>query len=201
MDIQGTDAGGCCIERGGDGARARAIRARLCLSTQACGRIDRRGWDATTKGAVNTVQGQSDGQQREIYDNGRRDFQNLAEAYGACAGREGGRGDELMRWLIWAPLCVMALGAGAYGLRLGYLAMTITETDVINHYAELYGEQTGGKMTDCVAFPGDAEIWLVVACGPLCAPTRREYHVNRVGWLVQQGDTSCPEARLGWAWG
>lgn len=100
-----------------------------------------------------------------------------------------------MRWLIWAPLCVLALGAGAYGLRLGYLAMTITETDVINHYAALYARQTGGEMTDCVAFPGADGIWIVVACGPLCAPERREYHVNRVGWLVDGGDPSCPEAR------
>jgi len=100
-----------------------------------------------------------------------------------------------MRWLIWAPLLVLALGAGAYGLRLGYLVMNITETDVINHYAARYADEAGGALTDCVAFPGDEGIWIVVACGPLCGPGRREYHVNRVGWLVHEGDGGCPQAR------
>lgn len=105
-----------------------------------------------------------------------------------------------MRWLFWTPLAVLAVGAGLFGLRLGYAALTLSETDVINHYAARYvAEAPGGAPSDCVAFPGPARsgIWLVVACGQPCAPGRQEYHVNRLGRFVHGGDMACPQAALG----
>jgi hypothetical protein len=88
------------------------------------------------------------------------------------------------RWLWWAPLAALVLGFALLGLRWGWLAATITETDVINKYAQRYVEMAGAgaQLTDCTAVPGDASegIWMIVRCAP---PQGRgyEFHVNRLG--------------------
>lgn len=102
----------------------------------------------------------------------------------------------MTRWLLWAPLGILVVAGGIWGLRLGFLAMTLTETDVINRYAAQYVRTTpGADLTDCVAVPGDAA-WLAVLCGPACGPQSAQYHVNQFGWLVHRGDTACPDAML-----
>ena len=104
----------------------------------------------------------------------------------------------MIRTLMWAPIVALVIGAGLWGARLGYVAVTITETDVINRYAAQYiAAQPDGALSDCVAYPSAAPaVWLVVACGPLCGPDRSEYHVNRLGWRVESGTPSCPDAAL-----
>ena len=89
------------------------------------------------------------------------------------------------RWLWWAPFALLTLAAAIYVFRLGVIAATITETDVINRYAQEYLRDAGAgaSLTDCHARPGTAEpgSWIVVVCaGP---DGRRSYHVNRFGGL------------------
>ncbi len=109
------------------------------------------------------------------------------------------------RWLYWAPVWLLTLGVGLYGLRLGWLAASITETDVINTYAARYvaaqklaDPESAASVLDCIAVPGDARgVWLIVICGSGgCGPAYSEFHVNRFGGFVHGGDTACPDAAL-----
>ncbi|WP_370401805.1 hypothetical protein [Sulfitobacter sp. JB4-11] len=89
------------------------------------------------------------------------------------------------RWLWWAPFALLTLVGAIYVFRLGFIAATITETDVINRYAADYVAETGSgaALADCHARPGRGEpgIWIVVVCaGPEGV---RSYHVNRFGGL------------------
>ncbi|MEW9919137.1 hypothetical protein AB2B41_05960 [Marimonas sp. MJW-29] len=97
------------------------------------------------------------------------------------------------RWLWWAPFWLLLLGFALLWLRYGWRVASITETDVINHYAERYVEERGGdaSVTDCVADPGRAfaGIWLVVSCTPkgAVAGDSVDYFVNRLGGLENMG--------------
>ena len=97
------------------------------------------------------------------------------------------------RWWLWLPVVALTLAVGVYALRLGWVAATITETDVIERYAAVYVGETGAARTDCRAVPGQGgAVWLVVICGPVpFDPARHyEYHANRLGGLVFQGGPS-----------
>ena len=88
-------------------------------------------------------------------------------------------------WLVWAPM----------SLNYGTLAADLTETEVIEDYANRYlmdrtraGTAEGAALTDCMAYPAapqDAPVWLVVSCGPtpFDASRQYEYYVNRWGLL------------------
>ena len=96
----------------------------------------------------------------------------------------------LTRWLWWAPLAVLIAGAGLVGLRLGFFAQTVTETDVINTYAADYVERTApqGRLTDCFARPatGVAGAWLIISCrAPQGGWDGYDYIANRLGGLEQ----------------
>ncbi|MBW4707892.1 hypothetical protein KX928_08850 [Roseobacter sp. YSTF-M11] len=106
------------------------------------------------------------------------------------------------RWLWWAPLVLLITGLAVWGFRLGWIAATITETDVITTYAKRYLEAAGpgAALSDCVAYPGrDRGVWLVVRCGPDPSGSggRYEYHVNRLGGLVASGGLSTRGAPAG----
>ena len=112
----------------------------------------------------------------------------------------------MTRWFFWSPFIVLTVGVGIYFLRLGWIAATITESDVINAYAEMYlADQrardpgTIAALTDCSAMPGtEPRVWIVIACGNNpCDPNDYvEYHVNALGSLVRVAKTACPEAVL-----
>ncbi len=97
------------------------------------------------------------------------------------------------RWLWFAPLALITVLLGLWAFRLGWIMVTLAETDVINRYAQKYlAEQADDSsapratLTDCVAYPGEAEgIWIVVRCGPASSGETQayEYHVNRFGGL------------------
>jgi hypothetical protein len=97
------------------------------------------------------------------------------------------------RWLWWAPLGLLTLWAAVHFFRMGWIALRMTETDVINSFATRYlesrhrdGTAAGARATDCVAYPGeDRGIWLVISCGPTPYDPHRhyEYNVNRFGGL------------------
>ena len=92
-----------------------------------------------------------------------------------------------MRLLWWAPLGLAAVAAALVGLRYGWIATQITETDVITHYAQKYLSDHGAsaRLEDCVARPGQSArgVWIVVSCQPEGVQGRYEYHVNRFGAL------------------
>lgn len=72
------------------------------------------------------------------------------------------------------------------GLRYGWIASRVTETDVITHYAQKYLKDhgTGAAMTDCTAQPGRGLAWIVVRCQPRDVTGHYEYRVNRIGKLI-----------------
>ena len=90
-----------------------------------------------------------------------------------------------LRWLWWAPLGALLLGSALIGLRAGWLAETITETDVITHYAQRYLQEHGANaaLSDCAAVPGEGlpGIWIVITCQPNNSERRYAYYVNRWG--------------------
>lgn len=89
------------------------------------------------------------------------------------------------RWLWWAPFALLTVAGAIYVFRLGVIAATLTETDVINRYAALYLEEAGAeaRLQDCHARPGQEAtgIWIVVVCVGPDGP--RSFHVNRFGGL------------------
>lgn len=107
-----------------------------------------------------------------------------------CAGL----GPVMPRWIWFAPLGGLTLILALWAFRLGWIAATITETDVITTYAQKYvvdrAEQSGGDnaaITDCIAYPGAQRgVWIVVSCVPNAREDgqRYTYHVNRFGGLA-----------------
>ncbi|WP_298912884.1 hypothetical protein [uncultured Roseobacter sp.] len=90
------------------------------------------------------------------------------------------------RWLWWTPLALLVICLGVWGFRWGWIAATITETDVISTYAAQYVAQAGGnaRLTDCTARPGErAGVWIVVRCVQQPA-LRYDYAVDRFGRLL-----------------
>ncbi len=99
------------------------------------------------------------------------------------------------RWLWWAPVGVLITVFALIGLRLGWIAATITETDVINRFAELYVQTQGGDaaLRDCAAISGrDPGIWIVVRCTPQGTDETYEYHVNRLGGFEYSAQPQRP---------
>jgi hypothetical protein len=95
----------------------------------------------------------------------------------------------ISRAFLFAPLALLMLWAGYTALRYGTAVARLTETDVINTYADLYLEEAGAgsAITDCHAVPSpDRDVWLVVRCGGYV------YSVNRIGGLVRK---STPQTR------
>lgn len=85
-------------------------------------------------------------------------------------------------WVWWVPLGLATLVGALVAFRYGWIAATITETDVINAMATRYITQDGGpdaKVTDCVGLQGQVDgAWITVRCGPFF------YHVNAFGGLM-----------------
>jgi hypothetical protein len=96
----------------------------------------------------------------------------------------GRAGCMMPRWFWFVPVALLTLAGALYAFRLGWIAATITETDVINTYAREYLRTAGpeARATDCVARPAAQRgVWLVVSCGE--AP-RYDYAVDRFGRLI-----------------
>ena len=94
------------------------------------------------------------------------------------------------------PFGALVLALGIWGFRLGWIAATLTETDVILSYTARYLEKQGAdaKATDCSARPGrDKAVWILVTC---VAPdgTRHDFPVDRFGRLLEVApDPARPE--------
>lgn len=92
------------------------------------------------------------------------------------------------RWVWWVPLGLATLVGALLAFRYGWIAATITETDVINAMANRYLTEDGGaeaQVGDCVGLPGQIDgAWITVQCGGFA------YHVNRFGTLIETGTVS-----------
>lgn len=101
------------------------------------------------------------------------------------------------RWLWFMPLGALMVALGVWGFRLGWIAATITETDVIDAYTARYLEAQGpdARATDCSAQPGqDAAVWIIVSCVTRGAE-RIDYPVDRMGRLLHLSPPAVkPEA-------
>lgn len=89
------------------------------------------------------------------------------------------------RWVWFAPLAILILAGAVWAFRWGWIAATITETDVINTYTQRYLAEGGAtaRLTDCTAVPGQQTgVWIVVRC--LGTEARYDYPVDRFGRLV-----------------
>ena len=89
------------------------------------------------------------------------------------------------RWLWWAPFALVTVICALIAFRTGWIAATLTETDMIGRVAERYVAEEGGdaEVTDCTAVPGtEPAVWLEVRCG-----AGRAYAVDRLGRLITPG--------------
>ncbi|WP_299736207.1 hypothetical protein [uncultured Roseobacter sp.] len=89
------------------------------------------------------------------------------------------------RWMWFLPLAVLATALAGWGFRWGWIAATITETDVITTYAQRYLDETGrnARLTDCAGVPGgQSGVWIVVRC--IRDGARYDYPVDRFGRLL-----------------
>lgn len=106
------------------------------------------------------------------------------------------------RWIWWTPLGLAVVACAGFGLRIGWVAATITETDVITHFADQYVQTAGqgARPTDCVARPAPdlARIWIVVSCTAPQDGGTFEYYVNRLGGFeygAHPGGGAAPQIR------
>ena len=108
---------------------------------------------------------------------------------------------RMPRWLLFAPfVCLVAIFA-INGAKLGIQQANLTETDVINFYANQYLSDhqslvgDGAALTDCLAVPGTKpRVWIEVRCTPPVGPAFI-YGAGRDGQLIYAGrDGAAPEA-------
>ncbi|OSQ52029.1 hypothetical protein [Marivita geojedonensis] len=94
-------------------------------------------------------------------------------------------------WVWFVPLGLATLVGALLAFRYGWIAATITETDVINAIATRYVTQDGGstaQVGDCVGLAGQVEgAWITVKCNDLV------YHVTRFGRLMSTEGQTLPE--------
>ncbi|MFZ5963877.1 hypothetical protein ACOXXX_13065 [Thalassococcus sp. BH17M4-6] len=95
------------------------------------------------------------------------------------------------RWVWFVPVGLLVALAGVLGWRHGWVVANVTETQVIDAYAERYladrardGTGEGARRSDCRAQPSE-RAWLVVVCGPTPHDAARHYtyYVARDGRL------------------
>ena len=93
----------------------------------------------------------------------------------------------MQRWLWFVPVGLATVLGALLAFRYGWIAATMTETDVINAIATRYVIEDGGadaRTTDCVGLAGQVQgAWITVRCAGFV------YHVNRFGLLI---DSSMP---------
>lgn len=88
------------------------------------------------------------------------------------------------RWVWFAPFGILVIVLALWGFRWGWVAATISETDVIESWTAHYLAQTpGGRATDCTGQPGQQpNIWILVSC--IHADGQRiDFPVDRFGRL------------------
>ena len=80
------------------------------------------------------------------------------------------------------PVLLLALVAGITGFVLGQRTGP-SESDVIEHAADLFVAETGRSRSACLAVPGSDPVWVAVHCGS--GPDARHYFFDRAGALLE----------------
>ena len=91
------------------------------------------------------------------------------------------------RWFWFAPLTALVLALAVWAFRLGWIAATVTETDVIEKWTLHYLETKSptARASDCTGQPGTAPgVWILVSCVNGLGE-RHDFPVNRFGRLVE----------------
>lgn len=100
------------------------------------------------------------------------------------------------RWVWFAPLGLLILLSGVWAFRQGWIAATISETDVIEAWSAHYvTREVGARRSDCSARPGSSgDVWILVTC--VHSDGRRfDFPTDRLGRLVPpRTDAEMPEA-------
>jgi len=97
------------------------------------------------------------------------------------------------RWMWIAPLGLLTLFLAFHGYKLSQDRARITETTVIDFYAERYlddhARELGGAaaLTDCVGVPGQANVWIEVRCSPASGAPDFIYGADRRGRMLYAG--------------
>lgn len=89
------------------------------------------------------------------------------------------------RFLWFAPLGVFVALLGVWAFRQGWIAATISETDVIEAWTAHYmAREPGARQGDCSAKPGHGtDVWILVTC--VNSDGRRFFFpTDRLGRLV-----------------
>lgn len=98
------------------------------------------------------------------------------------------------RWMWFGPIGLLGLFLAFHAYKLGTERAAVTETVVIDYYAERYladhqrafGEP--GRLTDCIGLPGEmAGIWIEVRCSPANGSADFIYGADRSGTQVYAG--------------
>lgn len=82
------------------------------------------------------------------------------------------------RSVLLTTLALVAMAAGI-GFWIGLRWQPLDETQVISRIASHHVQKTGGSVEDCVAVPGQRDVWLRVTCGA------HVYRVDARGRLMQ----------------
>ncbi|SEM66182.1 hypothetical protein [Palleronia pelagia] len=94
----------------------------------------------------------------------------------------------MRRGPVVVVLVALAATALGLGLVLGLRAVRLDEGAVIALHAERWAEETGGRVAQCVAVPGQGRVWLRITCD---GPERRVIGVSRLGFEID-----LPEAGI-----
>jgi len=106
------------------------------------------------------------------------------------------------RWKWFLPFGILMAVLAYNGVKLGIERAGVTESDVINFYAERYLEDhrriigSEAALTDCIAVPGgETGVWIEVRCQPQGGEPAFLYGANRAGAQVYAArDGEVPEA-------
>ena len=91
------------------------------------------------------------------------------------------------RWTWFLPLGALVLALAVWAFRLGWIAATLTETDVIKTWSARYlvEDPDTRRLSDCTARPGRmSQVWIIVSCIDR-AGMRHDYPVDRWGRLLE----------------
>ncbi|MEM8980760.1 MAG: hypothetical protein AAGD04_14840 [Pseudomonadota bacterium] len=93
-------------------------------------------------------------------------------------------------WVLFSPLIGLVAVAGYLGFKAG---QPVSETLIINAYADRYVAEFAGARTDCLARPGEGAVRMTVECqtsgGDLVI-----YTVGPRGGLLEKIVQTAPEA-------
>ncbi|TRD21494.1 hypothetical protein [Palleronia caenipelagi] len=88
----------------------------------------------------------------------------------------------------WLPVALLCLVAGVMGLRAG-LSQEPDASVAIARVAASYAQtHPGARPEDCVAVPGQGEVWLLVTCTQTSGAEPVRYSLDANGAVIERAD-------------